>query len=343
MNNYSRPGKKRAGEQVQGLKVVILTLISIFAVLTGWVYLAGLSAERTVFSSSYYHDLSNETDLTSALHEELQKTLPDIIIQNMTKELESEIEGNLTDQQQIMMHAAIRFVTEALAEVFDEEWFEEHMLLITDDILASVKGEQDELSATIDLQDGKEAVRNKVITALKSLPDDLRNQLNIPENQIENIVDDILDEVDFKEQIQLADLLDQYDEGLSADLNNTISTIQTGRVIYQYIPYIIFVLLFMSCFLLAGFSGSLKWFGAATLIFSSTFLIGVRLFHTLLDPVILFKSASGLSLSPETANAVADYTVASVSIIPIISAAVGFLLLITGVIIGKANQKLSLH
>jgi len=324
---------------VQGFKIAILTLISIFVVLTGWVYLAGLSAERTVFSSSYYHDLSSETELSSALHEELQKTLPDIIIQHMTQELESEIEGNLTVQQQIIMRAAIRFVTDALAEVFDEEWFEEHYLLIVDDILAFVKGEQDELSATIDLQDSKEEVRDKIITALKSLPDELRNQLNIPENQIENIVDDALDEIDFKEQIRLTDLLDQYDEGLSADLENTVSIMQTGRVIYQFIPYIIFALLFMSCFLLAGFSGSLKWFGAAILIFSSTFLLGVRLFHVLLDPVIFFNNASGLSFSPETANAVADYTVNSISIIPIISAAVGFLLLITGVIIGKVNQK----
>lgn len=317
------------------LKIFLLILISIFVVLSGWFYLAGMSAERTVLSNSYYQDLAAETDLVSTLHQELRDSLPQMALQDITKELEAD----LTEQEKIFMEIGLQIITDAFLQSFDEAWLEDQLLVVTDDVLAVIKGEQQTFTAVINLRENKEQFREKLINSLETLPAELTEMLDIPTAQTEQMAEQILTEMDLPDQIYLADLIAGNGDKMPRDLKNAVSTVQTTRGTYQYLPYFIFVLMLLLSFLLAGYAGGLKWFGGAVVFFSITFLVGIQFSNTLILPVVFSEIKNELPFSPQLFYSAADYTVSSVLIIPLFTAAVGLIFIFSGIILGRANQK----
>ncbi len=320
---------------MQGLKIFTLIIMSITVVISGWVYLAGMGAERTVLSNSYYRDLIAETNLTSVLHKELQEALPDMMLEGMTEDLAEE----LTDKEKELMRIRLQFVASAITDSFDEAWFEDQFLLVIDDVLALAKGEQQTLTAAINLEGNMKQFQNKLITRLETIPAEIREKLDIPAEQIEQMSEQILAEMDIPDQLYLADLIAENNEGISRNFKDTISYMQTIHGIYQYLPYIVFVLMLLFSCLLAGFAGGLKWFGSAVLFFSTTFLIGIQLVNAQAYPIIFAGMEGEPFFKPELLTAVINYTMARVSIIALISAAAGFIVIISGIIVGKTTQK----
>ncbi|MFO7952180.1 MAG: hypothetical protein R6U91_05180 [Bacillota bacterium] len=325
---------------MRGLKKILLLLISVIVIITGWVYLAGLCIENTMLSSSYYHDMMEETELASSLHAELKETLPDMIAKEMTTEMEKQLDNTeVSDFEQEVTRTMLELFTKALADTFDEDRFEDQLLLVIDDLIAFIKGEQQELTATIDIKENKEDIREKMTARIENLPPPVKERMEIPDNQTEKFVDEILTKMNLPDQIHLNEIIREENGELANELEQSISTVQSFRGIYLYLPYITFALMLMSCILLAGLSSGLKWFGAATIFFSATFLLGIHLFPEIIEQLVLPSLESELPLNEEMHQTFFVYTLNNVTLLPLISGAVGLVLLLGGWLSGALGRK----
>lgn len=315
---------------MRALKVFLLVLISVILVVCGWLYLAGMSAERTVLSTAYYRGLVDEVGLPSAIYEELQKTLAEIMLEGIAEEMTAEeMDEGMPEQLSIMMGA--------LTRAFDVAWLEEQFLLVTDDILALVEGEQETLTAAIDLQEVKARFRDELIGELEALPDDKKEELDLPPEAIEMMVDKTLAELDIPDQLNLAELI--AEDGLLLQHEGVLAPLQTFQEYFRFIPYLVFALLLLFSCLLAGIVGGLKWFGAASLFFSAGFFIGLQLLRTVFLPPLLASLNGEMPVGPELLRPVAAYTIARAATVPLLCAALGLALLMGGIIYGKVQWK----
>lgn len=320
---------------MRSLKISLLVITSIIIVLCGWFFLAGMITEKTVLSNSYYRDLLAETDLSSRLHQEIQEALPEIILEVLAEELEDK----LTGEENILMFTMVQLVSNAITESFDEVWLENQFILVIDDILALVKGEQQTLTAVINLHDNMEQFEENLIANLQTFSAEKMEALNIPVEQTGLVAEQILKEIDLPDQIYLADLINGNGQRIPEEIENTISYLQNIRGLYHYMPYIVFMVMLFLLFLLVGFAGGLKWFGAAVIFFSITFLIGMHLINNIIPPVIFVEMDGKLPFSPEIFAAITDFTVNRVSFIPLIITAIGLILVIFGTILGRTTRK----
>lgn len=330
---------ERESKQFKALKLSSVILLSIMMVLTGWFYLTGLSAERTMLNRTYYQNLAHETGFIAEAHQELKGALSSLVVEVVTSELEREAEVELTAEEREIIHGGLDLITLAMAEVFYEEWLEDHFLLITDDVLDLLNGEKQDLTSVINISEGKDRMEEKLIASLEILPADLRDKLNIPVAHVELIVDRFMGEIAFPEEFQLAYLMERGGDSVSEDVEIVVSNLQNVRRLYRYLPPVFFPIFLLLFILLAGPAGGLKWFGATALFISSTFFVGIRLVQSVFIPVLFSGNEVDLTLSPglilnlepgPVLFIVADYTVSSILIILLLSMLVGAVFLIAG-------------
>lgn len=316
---------------MRSLKIFLLSLVSILVVLNGWNYLVGMSVERTALSSSYYHEMIKETALISELNRELQQALPELIMESLAEEAGRE----LSEQEKEQIRPWLRLITSAAVDLIDEEWVEDKSLLLIDDALAVARGEQEYLTTSISLDEYKEELQEKLVHALKTLPSELKERLEIPPDEEEAMVQRLMAEADLPDQIYLADLIAENGQTLPEEVETAVSTLQSYRGIYLYLAYIIFVLMFISTLLLAGTAGGMKWYGAALLFSSITFMAGIRFLSTLPPATIFAAVKEELPLSPELLTAILDFTVTRLWLLPLGMSALGLAMVLAGLIISK--------
>jgi len=335
-------GAARETKQRHVFNLVLMALISMLVVLNGWVYLAGMSVERTILSRSYYQGLAGDTAIIADIHQELESTLALIIEESVTRELEKQVGTALTEPEKLIIRSRLQLITTALAEVFYEEWFEDQFLLVSDDLLALLTGEQENLTAVIDLGEGKDRMQEKLIASLETLPAGMRGKLSIPADRIEIMVDQFMTEINFPEKLQMVYLEDTIGNDSFAEIEMAVSTLQRARGLYRFLPYLIFILLFICSIPVAGVTGALKWFGAATLFFSTTFLGAAWFFQQNYVPELFtgIEIENGWILSPDPVlGAAADYTFLRILTMALVCAAAGALFLVGGIVSEKYIRK----
>ena len=292
--------------------------------------------ERTVLNSSYYQELIDETGLASTIHAELQGALQEMIVEEVTAEMEEELDGDISELEKEIMRNMINLVASALADTLDEEWFEDQLLIVIEDFVAVAKGEQDQFTAVIDLRESKQEIREKIIASLENLPPPVKERLDLPEGEIELFVDEMMAEMDLPNRVNVERLLEEENEDFAAEIEQSLSTMQSFRGIYLYLPYIFFALLFMCSIMLAGVAGGLKWFGASVAFFSATYLLGTRLFLELFGQIFLPRAEGEIPLlGTEMLNQVASHGVETIMIIPAISGSIGAILVLGGFLYGR--------
>ena len=317
---------------------IALVLISIMMVLSGWVYLAGMSLERTMLGRPFYQGLAGDTDFITNIHQELENSLTVVIEESVFSELEREVGADLTEEEEQIIGNRLQDITLGLAEVFYEEWFEEQFLVISDDMLAFLQGEQQDLTAVIDLQEGKDRMQEQLIASLETLPPEMLVKFSIPADQIDPLVDRFMAEIDFPGQIKMADLTDNIRDSDFKRAEIATSFLQSARGIYRYLPYIIFAFLFICFIIVVGFSGALKWFGALTLFYSITFLGGILFFYRYYVPGLLagIETETGLLLSLEPfLHTAVDYAALRIITFIVFCAVVGAIFLVAGMLSEK--------
>ncbi len=324
---------------MRGSKIFLLLVIAVIVVLTGWVYLTGMSAERTVLNRSYYQELIDETGLASTIHTELQEILPKMISEEVVAELDHGLVENLSELEKVAVRNLAALITSALADTFDEEWIKDQLLIVIADFIFVAKGEQDELTALIDISEGRQDLREKMIASFENLPPPVKERLGLPEREVELFVDKVMAEMDLPDRIYVVRLIEEEDEDLLADIEQSLSTIQSFRGIYLYLLPIIFALSLICSILLAGFPGGLKWFGAAVAFFSATFMLEIRLFLELFGQMLLPWVEEEIPLlGPEMLQQMASHWAETAMIIPAISGFLGAILVLGGFLYGRITR-----
>ncbi len=324
---------------MRGLKIFLLLVIAFIVIFTGWVYLAGMSAERTVLNRSYYQELIDETGLASTIHTELQEILPKLIIEEVIAEIDKEIDKNLNKLEKEAERKLAALITSSLADTFDEKWIEDQLLIVIHDFIFVAKGEQDELTALIIMREDKQDFREKMIASLENLPPPAKERLGLPEGEVELFVDKLMVEMDLPDRVYIVRLIEEEDEELLAEIEQSLSTMQSYRGIYQYLSPIIFAFSLICSILLANVPGGLKWFGTSVAFFSVTFLLWIRLFLELFGQMLLPRVKEEIPLlGPEMLQQMASHGAETVMIIPAISGSLGAILVLGGYLYGRITR-----
>ncbi|MCF8011034.1 MAG: hypothetical protein K9L17_01030 [Clostridiales bacterium] len=301
------------------IKKIAAALLLIVFVIGGWIYLAGMGVERTVINSPYYHGLINEVNVVKHLHEGFQSNMKQTILEQIPSEQFEYAEDKGKGFSEIIVNS--------LGEAYHVEWMEKQVLKVVNDILAVVKGNQENLTAVINLETGKERFKNELSNRLENANYDGKEP--VPE-VIKSDAYKITEEIDIPDQINLAELT------AGSSMSETIITkIQTYRSYFQYLPYMFFALVLGLICLLIGISKGLKWFGSAALISGLTFLIILYTAQFALRSLVI--NFNNIPLNSEVLLSTTEYTISQVYIVPIIYSAVGVIIFIAGMFFKKKH------
>ena len=310
---------------MKALKTLVMVIVFIILVVCLWVQMAALSAERTVLNSDYYRGLFTETDIPAHLHVVIEAGLTNRLQDDLMADIP--VEGFSEAVQQILMGS--------LMYAFDQAWLERNLLLVTDDILGFVKGEQDKLQAEIDLRENKSRMEQYLAASLEDLFETtFYGMVEVPEGVLQN-TGVLVQELDLPDRIMLADLIDED----SAEMQ-TVLALQTTRSYFRVVPYLFMAVLALFIYLLAGTRVGLKWFGTAFLVAGITFFLGLQLIQRVFATPFAVGLEAKIPFGPEVMVSAFQYTVGRASTIPIIVAVIGLALLVGSTVVkGKLLQE----
>jgi len=316
---------------MDGFKIFLLVLLSLLMIIGGWLYLAAMGVETTLLNTDYYRNIFRKTELPSLIYNEMEHILPEILHADMAAAENIEYtgeEGLIDDRMGIILRA---FTT-----AYDSVWLEEQLIIIIDDLLATVKGEKSGVSAFIDFEKGREQFFTEINTELDKLPAETREMLDITDEEIAKL----WGESGLPAQIMIGDLIEENIP--NEELQRVISIQRLSRFLFFYLSYALFALFLLFFCLLAGVSGGFKWFGSSVLFFSSTFLVGLQILRLLLAEVAIANIPDYIAFSTAIFQTTINYTITRMSLVPLICLAVGLAFLIMGMIANKRTLKLKM-
>ena len=316
------------------LKIFALILILLFTVISGWVYMAWMVTEITFLNPSYYRDIVSS--------ESIFPDMMDTVLHNVYfSEGCACCAGNDENipQSPDMQEEALEeynIITNAFHAAFHEEWLEEQYLLVVDDILAMVRGEQESVTVTIDLQDSKERFRDEIVNQMeKQLADEKADNFEASPEELETLAGALTEDMDLPKQIEVAEITEHV---LNPQLEQAIYNTQIFRQ-YFFLFYFAFVLFFALNYFLAGISGGLKWFGAAALFAGSTFLGGIYLFRIMVFEPLVDYYGFWVPIEPAVISSMSTQTLHVMSAIPLVFVAFGLVSLVAGVVLAIKQKK----
>ncbi len=299
---------------MKGLKLFAAIIIFLVLISVGWAYQGGLSANRTIFNQDYYEQMLVETNLSTSIHEHLQET----ILEEMSEEMPDHM-------------AAV--VTRVLLMVFTEEWFAEQTIMITDDFVRYVTGEQQSIQAVIDLREEKEELSNRLEMALTVIPEQILRMLGFDPEELYLLADVLIEQMPLPDRLPLEQLLMEQEAG--RDLLNLLSLARQFCSVYRYITAAVFILGLIVLFFLTGLSSALKWFGAAALLSGVSFYLALQGWDIILPVMLELGLISGGLFETGFFYDVLEYSVNLVAIVPFYYTLFGLAVLVVGSAIGK--------
>jgi len=317
-------------------------IILILIVTNGFIYLAWMGLERTLLSSDYYEETIRGTNLIPILHEQLHESLAVRLLESLPTESTTESNDitaatflELDETEQEIFLIQLNILADTLAQTFNPAWFEEQTLAVIDEILTHLEENRDNIIITLDMREKLQELRQELLIAL--FEESLTSAV-FPIDNIELLADDLIATVEIPEQFNLSESLAEL--GIASETVELLSALSNFRSLMLYWPYIFFVLFLLFSILLAGPAGGLKWTGPAVIIFSLSAYTGIQFVKAIISvtlPGITEVVIAGqITILPVLINTFADLTVSRVSHIPLISAAVGLIILSGGFFYGKA-------
>ena len=334
---------------MQRFKLMVLVLIAVLIIINGWLYMAWISLEKTLFSSAYYNLIIGKTELIKPLHQVLQINQTYLVEGALAGEVYPEpVEnGEPPSAEEIEAFKEARrlqakLVVDVLVRAFDQPWFKEQILLVVEDLLSLSGSERSELSIAIDLRDKKEEIQRAIIMAMEAMPENTLSELGIDQGDIDLEAERLMAEIDIPDYYRPADSLAWL--GLLDKTEVTIEALWHWRGLMRYWPIIIVVLLAVAACMAGGLKGGLQWAGWAMIISGVLFfgtLQFARVALSILLPGITEVTMAGqVNVSPDLINSVANYTFAEAAAAPLAVAVIGLLSLIGGSVAGKLLYRL---
>ncbi len=297
-----------------GAKKLLLVSVALVTFLTGCIYIAGMQVERSVLNTDFYDGLLKHTALGSAL--------------------QTAFTSQMQQQMEDAPPVAADLMVESMSKAVTAEWIEKQLLIVVDDALAMVDGQQETLMATIELENRKQIFKREFEEAVEALSEREKEQLGLEEKGSQGDPVDITEAMDLPDDLPVAELLEGE---AAAELETVVSGIQKFRSYFAFIPYAAFLLLMGLFYLLAGASDGLKWFGASATIAAVIFILGLLVTNSVLLPNTLGPHlVEDAPIDVTVVESTVDYTVGQMYTFPIYFAIFGLLLFAAGFAVSAA-------
>lgn len=303
--------------------------MSVTLIVTGFFYQLGMGIERTVLNINYYHNLNNEVQLSSHIHQGLQEVMPEMMLEGMHEEANEEISKEMVAETK----ERLSIIVQGFAQVFDEKWLEEQLLIVINDVLALIKGEQEEIAAVISISEGKEQLGPHLVQYLEKIPPEQLKQMEMQPEMVKYMVEDIF--VEIPDEIVLGEVIEA--QGMTQEANEAISKVQLFKSGFNFVPYILFALIIAGLYLIVGFPRVLTWFGTLAIISAVIFVTGVMLFRNVVVEQVTFHSIESPISTDALINTI-NYTVNNIYAIPLSTVIIGIILIFGGLLITKIND-----
>lgn len=265
------------------LKTFILVLLFIVFVVAGGIFTLSKGIDKTFLDISFYEEVVEETEIAS--------TLMSRLVGGIEEQAGSELQKLPAENRQQVKN----ILESSFSSALDEEWAEETLLVAVDDVLSYLKGEQEGLTAVIDLTEEKRVIQNNIQTEVeKSIQMEVEQQIqqrsDIPPGMEDQVRSRLESEIaprtntavtgmmtGVPDRISLAQLLENLEN--SEEIKAAVATFQQVYSYFDLILYstlIIFAILMLA---LAGFFGGLKWVGTGMIVsggFLFLFLLALK-------------------------------------------------------------------
>ena len=326
---------------VKVIKVILLVLISLLMVVVGWAYLAFMSIESTLLNEDYYEDLFIETDVASRFYYELQDFFVDIVIDNVSADMDHEELSAFKEEENLYFYSLNAFL-----DMIETAWIEKQLQQVFIESLAFIKGDQEDLDLIISLGVNEDVLRLKMVNEISKLSTEQLKELGGHTHPaiVEAKAARVIRELGFFNPIKL----NQVHDIIPNEVDNIIKLYQDYKSSVYYISYIFFGLALVFMMFLAKPAKGLIWFGVTTIIFSLSFLFGIQVLKNDLPDFLLSRiHESGLFISVDLIQLIVFYIAESINYIAFIAVAVGLVFLLIGLIwsliISKKNSSLSME
>ncbi len=301
------------------VKTATLVLICGLAVVAGWAFIVSEQIERSILDAGFYADLMEEADIPVILHAQ--------ILDSLREEM---LEGAPPD-------AADAFVS-SLGTALEPRWIGEQMNVVIRDMVAFISGEQESLTAVIDLHEVKERFRHELNTAIAELPDEYRDDLDFLDDP-DAEPGDLLDAIDMPDHL----ILEEFWQNGDGALGEVASRIQRYRRYLRWFSLTVLIILIVLTCLLVGPGHGLQWFGGATILSGLLFALALWLTGFVLSPRFAefdFVTAADFADIPWLMTAV-EFTVNRLYAAPIMYSGIGLIVLVAGLVVTRIRPRTS--
>ncbi|MFW5888538.1 MAG: hypothetical protein ACOCVY_02365 [Patescibacteria group bacterium] len=267
---------------MEKLKIFFLSLLFIVFVFLGTIFVFFQGAQQTLLQLSFYEN--------SVEKAEISPLVVNVISDEVEEAVVPRLKGLPGDGGQKLQDS----LRESLAQTFDEEWSKKTLLIIIEDGLSYLKGEEEGLTATIDLKDRKaiikESMQSRSGEYIKEETETQMSQMNIPAGAEEEVRQEIENKATSEinsiiagaingipDQVVLADLLKQHKN--SEEIKKMVADFQWWNDRLKIYIYAGLIGLAVLILILAGILSGLKWLGAGMLasgIFVLMILLGLE-------------------------------------------------------------------
>lgn len=299
---------------MKGLKLLLALIIFLFLVSVGWAYQAGISANRTIFNHGYYEQVLAETNLSASIHEHLQE----VILEEMSDEMPDHM-------------AAV--VTRVLLIVFNEEWFKEQTIIITDDFVRYVTGEQQSFQAVIDLRDEKEQLSNNLENALSVIPGQILRIFGFDPQELKLLAGSLVEEMPLPDRLPVEQVLMEHEAG--RELLELLGLARQFCSVYRYLTAAVFIAGLLLLYFLTGPFGALKWFGTAALLSGVSFYLALQGWDVIIPIMLEMGLISGDLFDTNAFYDVFGYSVQLITSVPFYYGLFGLAVLVFGAVAGR--------
>ncbi len=266
------------------MKSFAIFIIAILLFFFGFLFLLVEGMERSILSEDYYRAMAEETNFSEHIFDDLKAGFP----------------------QEMEENKMASILLEGVEEVITKEWIEENFFLVTDDFLAVINREQDELTVVIDLTEKKKELEEYLVEKMRNIPVRELEEMGITPEEIRTEVSGFLSEgddfnvINLNEIIGGSEIIDEAGVGLDY--------FHLFRTYFYLLFFLIFVITFGIIVSFTGIYRGMKVFGI-TIFLSGLFFYSQLLVWRLLIGNTLGEIKSVLLISEHVINRFSDLPV----------------------------------
>lgn len=241
--------KRRQGIGLFILLIFLSTLLFLF----NFLFLSAKVVENNFLEYEFYEDVFNQTNVT------------EIIINSVNKDIQESINESFEDINQ--------GVSLEVNDTFKPLWIETTLLNMINDSLNSIKGGEKDF-IIINLSNKKNDFESRLNQTINNVIESrIKNQFeNVSNYSEEDMNQSIYNEIGKNNQSIKLDSIPE-NINISEYINDELTTIQKIYHFSSILPYLIFILFFISFIILSGIIRGSRWISLTIATSSSLFLV----------------------------------------------------------------------